>query len=543
MCGIFGGHVPLLEGHAEQLLAHRGPDQRGRVVCVDRRGLDFVLGMTRLNIVDRRDMPVPFGARDSYVCFNGEIYNWREIRERLEKKGILFETQTDTEMVLHAYLEWGPSCLELFNGMFAIAIWRDGELFLARDRLGKKPLYYCLDVDGLAFGSEMKVFKRLEFGEVEICEKLEFYFDEFAPFRNVKSLKPGEYLIFDSASREIQSTIWWRYPEYQGTISNLKVALDEFIPLFEDACRIRRQADVPVTIFLSGGVDSSLIQAVLKFPTTYTVQFPEFKENVNEEDLVQEYADFLKFDARVIKPTREDFWNCFSELARFIEFPVGSFSLFPLYCLARQTRMDGFKVALSGEGADELFNGYYRNELLLSEDEVISGHLNGPYRHLAGRYFGSHVERVSRMASRNGLVDVEILVDLFRPLWTESAPFVHNLSKIETSIFLQPLLVMADRMSMANGMEVRSPFMDYRLVEFSSRLVPELRYLEGRGKVILREALKALLGVDHLGIIRRKFKHGLPAPVNTWLFRQNNFDRREWNRVMIGECLRQMSLR
>lgn len=543
MCGIFGGHAPLLMENADKLLAHRGPDQQGKVTLSDRRGEPFTVGMTRLNIVDRRNMSVPFDARGAYIAFNGEIYNWREIRTRLEKKGIRFLTQTDIELALHAYLEWGPACLDLFNGMFAIAIWADGQLFLARDRLGKKPLFYYVDADDLAFGSEVKVFARLEYAEVDVCEKLEFYFNEHTPFRGVKSVRPGEYLLYDTGTRELRRTTWWTYPEYQGTISELKTALGEFLPLFEDACRLREVADVPVTIFLSGGVDSSIIQAILKLDTAYTVQFEEFRETIDEQVLVAEYARFLHFEARVIRPTRPDFLDSFPSLARYVEFPVGSFSVFPLFCLARRAREDGFKVALSGEGADEFFNGYYRNEMLLQEDALVEQHLAGPYRHLTERYFGSRLERLCRMASRNGLNDVPLLMELFRPLWREDAPFAHNLSVIESLIFLQPLLVMADRMSMGNSLEVRNPFMDHRIVEFSTRLVPELRFANGRGKYIVREALKEVLGTDRLGIARREIKHGLPSPVNAWLLGKHSFERKGWNRLMLGECMRQMSLR
>lgn len=544
MCGVFGGHPELLVENPEEILFHRGPDQQGQQAFADGQGRPFTMGMTRLSIVDRREMPIPFSARGATLAFNGEIYNWREIRSKLQARGIRFETETDTEVVLHSFLEWGPACLERFNGMFAIAVWSNGQLFLARDRLGKKPLFYCLHGDQFAFASEIKTFATLEFLETVICEKLEFYFDEHAPFKNTWSVKPGEYITYDTRSGRTDHAIWWRYPEYDGTIKDIDEAVQAFLPLFEDACRIRQTADVPVTIFLSGGVDSSLIQAIVRLPVSYTIQFDEFRETIDEETLVKEYAEFLGFDARIVRPTREDFLDVFPDLARYIEFPVGSFSIFPLFCLAKQARADGFKVALSGEGADEFFNGYYRNELLLDEDDRIQSYLSGSYKHLSERYFGSRLERISRMASRDGLDSVGLLTELFGGRWAEKAPFVHNMSSVEATIFLQPLLMMADRMSMGNSLEVRNPFIDYRIVEFSTKLAPELRYSrDGRGKYIVREALKRILGTDKLGITRRTTKHGLPSPVNIWLFRKNTFDRRDWNRIILGECLRQMALR
>jgi asparagine synthase (glutamine-hydrolysing) len=542
MCGIFGGNPRLLADDCEQRLLHRGPDQQGRQVLQDRRAEPFVMGMTRLSIIDLTRIPVPYEAGGAWITYNGEVYNWKEIRVELEQQGVQFRTHTDTEVVLQAYLRWGPQCLERFNGMFALAIWRDGEVFVARDRFGKKPLFLYTDPDGLAFASEIKAFRRLEFREVDVCERLEFYFDEHAPFDGVTSLRPGEYALYDTATRQLTRTRWWHLPAYTGSITDLGEALDEFIPLFQDACRLRLRSDVPVTLFLSGGVDSSLIQATVKLDTTYTVQFQEFAQTIDEESLVKEYATHLGFEARVIHPSRKDFDDAFPRLARFIESPVGSFSVFPLYCLAQRARQDGFVVALSGEGADEFFNGYFRNELLLREEAAVAEYLTGDYAHLARRYFGSSLERFCRMASRNGFADLEALTGVFGPAWREELPLGHNLAVAEGAVFMQPLLVMADRMSMAHSLEVRNPFLDYRVVEFSTRLAPSLRYRNGRGKYLLREALRRLAGSDELGVVRRKVKHGLPSPVNAWLLRKNNFDRRDWNRMLLGECLRQLSL-
>jgi asparagine synthase (glutamine-hydrolysing) len=298
---------------------------------------------------------------------------------------------------------------------------------------------------------------------------------------------------------------------------------------------------VPVTIFLSGGVDSSLIQAVLKFDVSYTVQFAEFQSTINEEQYVREFASKLGFEARIVRPTREGFLETFPALARHIEFPVGSFSVFPLYCLAQQARRDGFVVALSGEGADELFNGYYRHELLLREEAELQGEFAGPYGTLCRRYFGTPLERFCRMASRQGLSGVPILLEQFAPLFSAKRTFAQNLSVVEATVFLQPLLVMADRLSMGNSLEVRNPFLDYRIVQFSARLADRLRFQEGQGKWLLRQALKELVG-DTLEITRRRIKHGLPTPVNQWLFRSSAFDRRDWNHILLGECLKQLAL-
>jgi len=541
MCGIFGGTRELIAKDVEELLRHRGPDQQGHIVVQASGGRPLMVGQTRLSVVFKEDVPTPMTKGGATIAFNGEIYNWLDIRRELEERGHRFETPTDTEMVLAAYLEWGPACLERFNGMFAVAIWHKDELFLARDRLGKKPLFFTHGARGIAFASELKALRELEFAEVPICSALEFYFDSFTPFKNVQSLQAGHYLLYDANRNDARIERWWSFPDQTSEISDPARAIDQFIELFSDACKVRRVADVPVTLFLSGGIDSSLIQAVLKLDVTYTVQFEEFENTINERKLVLEFAERLGFEPRMVVPTRDDFLRAFPELARFIEFPVGSFSVFPLFCLARAARKDGFVVALSGEGADELFNGYYRNELLMREQAELASDFAGPYGTLCARYFGSPLERFCRMASRQGLPGVPLLVDYFAKSWRHHRSLGQNLSYLETTVFMQPLLVMADRLSMGNSLEVRNPFLDHRIVEFSAKLSDDLKYRDGHGKWILRKALQTLVGTD-LGITRRTIKHGLPAPVNQWLFKSSAFDRKDWNHVLLGECLKQLAL-
>src|SRR5262245_26207682 len=247
MCGIFGGTPDLIASDAERLLLHRGPDQQGRLIVRLADGAPLVIGQTRLNVVYKEDVPTPMERDGAVIAFNGEVYNWSALRRELEGKGYRFSTPTDTEVVLCAYLEWGPACLERLNGMFALAIWHADRLFLARDRLGKKPLFYAHGPHGFAFASELKCFTELDFAEVPICQALEFYFDEYTPFRNVRSLKPGEYLVWTPRSNEVTRQTWWHFPEPEPDLDDEDRAVDEFLALFTDACAIRKVADVPVT--------------------------------------------------------------------------------------------------------------------------------------------------------------------------------------------------------------------------------------------------------------------------------------------------------
>ena len=540
MCGIFGGHQDKLVSNPADSIFHRGPDQTGAMVVKDGAGHELILGMTRLSIVDVTPMNIPFQSDGYVILFNGEIYNWRDVKADLENKGYIFVTNTDTEVVLHAYREYGQDCLNKFNGMFAMAIWHKDLLFLARDRVGKKPLFYTNVANKFAFASEIKVFSNLKYLPVSICERLEFYFDEYTPYKDIYSLCPGEFLTWDTSTNKISKSRWWKFPNYTGCITDEEEALAEFLPLFRDACEIRRIADVPVTLFLSGGIDSSLIQAILGLPTTLTIQFDEYEEKINEKKYTAEFARAYGFENRVVKPFREDFHSVFPLLARHIEFPVGSFSIYPLFCLGRAANMAGFKVALSGEGADELFNGYFRNQILIDERTHIGEYFLGDYQQLAQRYFGSDLDRFTKMANRHEVqVDPE-MHELFNKRWNEHVPIHHNISLLETEIFLQPLLTMADRMSMANSIEVRNPFLDYRIIEFSAKLAPNLRFHNGQGKYLLRIALQKLIGHKDLGLTKRITKHGLPAPINKWMFNKDGFNRAAWNQLVMSECLKHL---
>ncbi|XAL98225.1 asparagine synthase (glutamine-hydrolyzing) [Phycisphaeraceae bacterium D3-23] len=536
MCGIYGGHLDRLAPDAGERLRHRGPDQQGMVDVTDPHGRAMRLGQTRLSIVDRHDVPVPLTIDGATLLYNGEVYNWRDLRAELEALGRVFATQTDTEVVLAAYLEWGPSCLDRFNGMFAFAVHRGDTLFLARDRMGKKPLFYTHDGDGrFAFASEVKALAKLAGARSVLHHQLEFYFDAVTPWQAdgqaVLSALPGQSLTVDLRSGELTKHTWWRLPAFDESLDDEREALSQFLDVFSSACELRKLADVPVTTFLSGGIDSSLIQAVVRSEKTYTVHFEEYADTIDERPYVREMAERFGFDASVIVPTREDLLAHLDTIARSIEMPVGSFSLLPLFMLSRAARADGFEVGLSGEGADELFNGYHRTGVLLREQARIGQEADGAYGPLVRRYFGSGLERYARMASRDGLQAAVALVELLRPRWREGASLSENICRVESGVFLQPLLAMADRMSMANGLEMRNPFLDHRVVDLATKLHPSLKYRDGQGKWLLRRALREIVG-DDLGVVQRKEKHGLPAPVNRWVFGEPGVDRKRWNALI-----------
>lgn len=539
MCGVYGGHIGAIRTDASDVLKHRGPDQFGEVRLVDGRERPFQFGSTRLNIVCGENIVLPMQIGGATIAYNGEVYNWRELRAELEKLGAVFQTRTDIEVVLQAYLHWGSDCLSKFNGMFAFAIWRNGKVFFARDRLGKKPLYFYRDTKDFAFSSEIKGFGRIRQRESADYHDYMRAYRTDTPYVDIFELPPGHFAHLDTATMALEIEAWWTFPEYKGDITKLDDAAEEFISLFRSACETRLLSEAPVTGFLSGGIDSTLIQTVCKFPKTYTVQFDELSETIDEASLVETFSQAVGFDAEILRPTKQDLHDKIDAIAYHAEFPLGS-TVLPLFMLSERVRADGYKVVLSGEGSDELFNGYYRNELLLEEEDIVQRHLAGPYSNLASSYYGHPATRAARMFARGNEQNVEFFEDVCTKRWVEDAPLAHNLANVEATAFLPEKLMMADRMSMASGVELRNPFLDHRIVDFSVRLAPNLRWLDGKGKAVLRRALEMLGGDAVRPIVERPFKHGLPAPINAWFFETGGFDRQGWESLMIRNIVKHL---
>jgi len=538
MCGILGGLNTGFDDGSLRRLHHRGPDQSRLVTFAVPEHGTVTLGQTRLNIVDRHDIDLPVRIGDSSILFNGEIYNHPELRTELAALGWTFQTNTDGEVALAAYLQWGPECLQRFNGMFAFAIWDGMRFFCARDRMGKKPFFYRLGPSSFEFASEVKAFAGLEFTSHDLFELFEFCFNEHTLYRGILALRPAHYLVYDLAKGTCSTRPYWDIEHTVGRrITDEKTAVRSFIELLEDAVRLRLRADVPVSLFLAGGLDSSLIAKLSGIQETFTCQFDEFKGTINEERYVSDLAGRLGMRTHFVRPTRVQFLNDLAPMSYHLEMPTGSFSVFPLYRLARACHERGYKVVLSGEGSDELFAGYARNELLLGE---ISGSDDPKRRHYSAmmdRYRGCDLDRFCRMASRSGLVGAAMMKMFLTDHWSARKSTLENICYIESRVFLQPLLQMADRMCMAHGVEGRCPFLDYRLVEFAFSLDDSLRYRDGVGKWIVHRAAEKLLPKDSL-VLHRPVKDGLPTPVNLWMHGTHSFDRKHWNALMTAECIK-----
>jgi asparagine synthase (glutamine-hydrolysing) len=541
VCGILGGVQAEFTRSSLERLHHRGPDQSSLVVTEIGPDVRLTMGQARLNVVVRDDIELPVRIGDASIVYNGEIYNWRALRTELESRGRSFRTNTDTEVALAAYLEWGPAAVERFNGMFALAIWDGQELFCARDRLGKKPLFYRCRGRTFEFASELKAFDDLSFIEDDVFDIFEFCPDEHTLFRDIMSLPPGHTLTFDPARGALRRTRYWDLPQSFGErLEDESVAVDRFIELFTDSVKLRMQADVPVTAFLSGGIDSSLIAIVSGVREAFTCQFEELKETIDEETYARDLAQRAGIELHVIRPTREEFLEDLPTLAYHLELPTGSFSVFPLYRLGMACRDAGYKVVLSGEGSDELFGGYVRSELLMRRTFDESDPKVASYQSMLRRFEGSDLDRFCRMASRSGLAGAALMKGHLSHLWSNHRSMIDNVCHIEARVFLQPLLQMADRMTMAHSVEARNPFLDHRLVELAFTLADSLRYRDGEGKYIVKAAAQRLLPKGSL-VLDRKVKHGLATPINAWMRGQPSFDRRYWTAIMTAECIKALS--
>ncbi len=540
MCGILGGINTSFDDASLASLSHRGPDQSALLTEPVPGYGTITLGQTRLNIVDRCDIDLPIRINGHSILLNGEIYNHLELRSELHKLGWTFKTKTDTETALAAYIHWGAKCLERFNGMFALAIWDGTRFFCARDRLGLKPFFYRCHEKSFEFASEIKAFQNVEFVGQDVFDLFEFCFDDHTLYRNIFALKPGECLTYDLHEGTCHTRSYWNIKHHVSRrLTDKNKAVDQFIELLEDSVRLRLRADVPVAMFLSGGLDSSLIAKLSNIDEVFTCQFDEFRQTINEERYVRDLAAELDFNAYFVRPTRKEFFRDLSRLSYHLEMPTGSFSTFPLYCLAQKAREVGYKVVLTGDGADELFAGYARNEFLLSEQTNFTDPKRQHYAAMLHRYQGSELDRFCRMASRSGLSDAALMKMFLSNIWSERKSTLENICYVESRVFLQPLLQMLDRMTMAHGVEGRCPFLDHRLVEFAFSLDDSLRFCDGTGKWIVHEAAKKLLPAGSL-VLQRTIKDGLATPVNTWLQGVHSFDRKHWNAVMTAECIKSL---
>ncbi|HEX5123078.1 MAG TPA: asparagine synthase (glutamine-hydrolyzing) [Rhodanobacteraceae bacterium] len=555
MCGIVGivarPGAPAPErriGSAmNAAIRHRGPDDEG--IYADAQAM---IGMRRLSIIDLATGHQPIANEDGSVqmVFNGEIYNYRELRDELKARGHRFHTQSDSEVIVQAYVAFGEACFERLHGMFAIAIWdtKKRTLLLARDRFGEKPLFYGVDSNRIIFGSELKSLLQVPgFSRDLNADAVRSYVSfGYVPapasiFASVKKLAPGHYLKYAEGRVEIRP-YWSLAFEPASTLGEAE-AEDELARLLDQAVSSRLVSDVPFGAFLSGGLDSSVVVALmsrhLQQPVqTFSIGFKEAQ--YNELSDARRVATHLGTEHQelIVEPDSVDLMH---KLVWYLDEPFADSSAVPTYLVAEMAR-NKVKMVLTGDGGDESFGGYDRYLKHLTLQRIgVAKPLVGLAANVAGRILpGSRGYRLRRIGERlrqpfpdSYLSGVALTrADLASALLGDTAVAgtysgidigrigVDQLGGLDRIVAIDfasylpdDVLVKLDRMAMANSLEGRSPLLDHRLVEFAVRLPEAQRIRGGRGKHLLRKVAARWLPPDVLA----KPKQGFGIPLGDWM--------------------------
>jgi asparagine synthase (glutamine-hydrolysing) len=564
MCGITGywarrgdpsAWIADLAASVESL-RQRGPDDSGVWV---RPGGRVALGHTRLSILDlsplgHQPMRSPDGSLT--MVFNGEVYNFANVRAELESLGHHFRSSGDSEVVLAALQEWGVKAVEKFVGMFALAVWNERErrLWLLRDRMGVKPLYYAFDGSHLWFGSELKALRAFSEWKPQVDtdalgEYLQYGYIS-APrsiYRDVRKLMPGHWLELGEVGEPVARPYWTppaAEPHLAGSEDDLEHRLEH---LLVDACRYRMVSDVPVGVFLSGGLDSSLVTAMLQRycggqVRTFTIGFDD--PRYDESRYAKKVAEHLGTHHTEKIVTAKDMLGVMDDWASLFDEPFGDQSGVPTYLVSKMAR-EHVKVALSADGGDELFSGYSHYGVVLERERSLS-RIPSAIRHALAKFpigalrgVASHrvrrqvVERVEKLHVLFPALDRPAIYDLAMSFWTpwdiaelvgrETAPrervpvehgFADQMVRCDLRHYLpDDILVKVDRTTMASGLEGREPLLDHRLVEFALRLPLSLR----RGTLGTKHLLRKVLYRHVPRSLIERPKQGFAIPLSSWL--------------------------
>lgn len=562
VCGIAG--IVGREGEAVTVgqvrkmtdaLVHRGPDDEG--ILAQR---NVGLGMRRLSIIDVAGGKQPIFNEDGTVCvvFNGEIYNFSLLRKELEARGHRFSTHTDTEVIVHLYEEMGAECVTKLRGMFAIALYdaKRESLLLARDRLGKKPLYYALHDKRIYFGSEIKAMLAVapQLADVDAEGVLQFFYfgyvpDPFSTFKKIRKLSPGHLAEYKNG--EIRVRQYWDVPPY-GTHDpgSDEACLEEMEKRLEEAVRIRLISDVPLGAMLSGGVDSSMVVALMarcsSTPVkTFSIGFE--KADFNEAAYARTVAMHFKTDHHelIVNP---DIAETLNRLTGLMEEPFSDSSMIPTYYVSRLAR-ERVTVALSGDGGDELFAGYDRYLVNLNRQKfdwipawMGNAYRQGIYWRLPFNAYGRRKSWNATLSSRDRYLDeisflpalhrerglferqfLEAQSEIASPFrqfqrYYDEAPATDALSRLlylDTKTYLPgDILTKVDRLSMVASLEARCPILDHEFVEWVAGLPLKYKFRNGTRKYIFKK-LAERVGVPPEVLHRRK--SGFAMPLVHWM--------------------------
>ena len=541
MCGIcgqfnFGDEAPVRRSDIEAMtrsIVHRGPDDEGYFIAGP---LGF--GFRRLSIIDLSGGHQPMSDQEEsvWVVFNGEIYNFPELKRELQSHGHVFRTDSDTEVIIHGYKQWGDDVLNRLNGMFGLAIWdaRQKRLLVARDPFGIKLIYYRIAGNALYFGSEMRPIRALQQGKAEIdTTSLDLFLRyRFTPapytiIKGVKKLAPGTKLTVQNGVCEVSR--WYRFkPEPFAPAKSPHEAKEELLWLYKAAIKRQLISDVPVGLLLSGGVDSGLLLALMNLNgnswPTYTVGYGTSFADDELAD-AEETARVLGSKHTSVTITKATFEEALPKIVAKLEEPIAASSIVPMYFVCQRARQD-VKVALVGQGPDELFGGYRRHlgvrygamwaglpqwlrspiastVAALPRNETLKRGVNSlaipdrmrRYQHVLSLLPGDQVEGLFQ----DGLLAPDA-GDAILNCWKDMGELMTETDELGGLQFLEvrstlpdELLMYADKLSMAHGLELRVPFVDKEIVEFVERLPASLKVRNGSRKWLHRQVCRAFL--------------------------------------------------
>jgi asparagine synthase (glutamine-hydrolysing) len=548
MCGIAGVIDPETKEKDKVIremvsrIFHRGPDDDGFFIDGN-----AALGMRRLSIIDLSTGKQPIYSQDKkkVIFFNGEIYNYLELRKELVAKGHVFDTQGDTEVILHMYEEYGEKMIPRLRGMFAFCIYdtENKTVFLTRDFFGIKPLYYLKDSNGkiLAFSSEIKSF--LSFpnfksivNDSAVYNYLSFQYNPLDEtfFKSVYKLPPGHFMRVNIENGNVEIKKYWSYEIKPNESLKEDETAQKIYQSIRDSVEHHMIADVPVGSFLSGGIDSSIIATMMqrirgdKKIKTFTVGFDTITESVE----ASETSDFLDTDHTEIKIGPSEYFKVLPKAVWHFDEPVADPSAIGLYFVAREARKH-VKVVLSGEGADELFGGYniylapfaYQKISWLSKS-ILKLILKIPFEFFGKNYIRRASQKLSDWYIGNASIFKNIEQDLLWKKTTEKkyslAPLYEHAKNLSDSAQMQyidvntwligDILAKADKMTMANSLELRVPFLDKEVSDLATTLPDKFKWNGATTKYLLREAFKDIIPET----TRNRKKLGFPTPIRDW---------------------------
>lgn len=543
-------------------ISHRGPDDSGVYVSGDRK---IGLGFRRLSIMDLSyagHQPMSDDSKKHWIVFNGEIYNYKEVKKELLEKGYKFRSNTDTEVILNGYIEYGINIVSKLNGMFAIALWDEDKqmLYLVRDRLGIKPLYFYHKNDSIIFASEIKsileaITHKPELNHQALAEYLTYLSSppEISFFKDINKIMPGNIVEYNPYIGSMRQYEYW---DVQKNIIkndrsdlNEKYYIDKIRVLLKESIQMQMMADVPFGVLLSGGIDSSLNVALMSQVLNQPVQTfsigTNFGAKYNEFQYARQVAGLYKTNHHEILIDENDAFECIDSLVWHLDEPNADPVCIPLYHLSKFVRQSGTIVVQVGEGADELFSGYqhyirefdFYNKFYKIIPSIIgkviykgsnkflkyhpiteyfrrSAHHNGSF--LGGASTAGFTEHLKQAMgfSLNTYSSSQISTKYMNKAKGENFDYLNQMVYFEIKNRLAELLLMrVDKMTMAHSIEARVPFLDHRLVELAMQIPQELKIKNKIPKYILKKSCEGILPNS---IIYRK-KQGFAAPISIWM--------------------------